>query len=192
MAGRAEQEAHDVIAAYGFGDLRHVVDVGGGRGILLAEILRAVPDGRGVLVDRAAAIPAARAYLDGAGLADRAECAVGDFFVAVPPGGDAYVLSRVLHDWHDGDAARILTTCRRAMTASSRLLVVEAILPERALDRPAAIRMDLHMLLLFGARERTEAEFRALLAASGFAVQGVVMTSSPTGLGVIEASPIAG
>jgi hypothetical protein len=190
MAGRAEQEAHDVVAAYDFSGVRHVVDVGGGRGILLAEILRAAPQARGVLVDRAAAVPAARAHLDAAGLSDRAECGVDDFFVAVPPGGDAYVLSRVLHDWHDEDAARILATCRQAMTVGSRLFVIDAILPERAVDAPAAIRMDLHMLLLFGARERTEAEFGALLAASGFAIQRVVMTSSPTGLGVIEAMPV--
>ena len=76
------------------------------------------------------------------------------------------------------------------MTVGSRLFVIDAILPERAVDAPAAIRMDLHMLLLFGARERTEAELGALLAASGFAIQRVVMTSSPTGLGVIEAMPV--
>ena len=76
------------------------------------------------------------------------------------------------------------------MPADSRLLIVEAILPERARDRPATIRMDLHMLLLFhDARERTEAEFRALLDGSGFALERVVMTASPAGLGVIEATP---
>ena len=74
------------------------------------------------------------------------------------------------------------------MRPDSRLLIVEAILPERARDRPAAIRMDLHMLVLLGARERTEAEFSALLHNSGFDVRRVVMTASPAGLGVVEAS----
>ena len=83
----------------------------------------------------------------------------GDFFDAVPAGADAYLLSRVLHDWDDEDALRILRVCRAAMRADARLLVVDAILPERAVDQPFAIRMDLHMLLLLGARERTEAEF---------------------------------
>jgi predicted O-methyltransferase YrrM len=189
MAGRAEQEAHDVVAAYDFSGLRRVIDVGGGRGVLLAEVLRAVPDLRGVLVDRAAALDAARTHLATAGLGDRAECVAGDFFVSVPDDGDAYVLSRVLHDWDDADAARILATCRSAMPAGSRLLVVDAILPERAVERPGAIRMDLHMLLLFGARERTEAQVRALLGAAGFSVQQVVLTHSPAGLGVIEAVP---
>jgi O-methyltransferase domain len=84
---------------------------------------------------------------------------------------------------------RCARTCRKAMRPGSRLLLVEAILPERARDCPAAIRMDLHMLLLLGARERTEAEFRRLLARTGFHVQRVVRTRSPAGLGVIEATP---
>jgi O-methyltransferase domain/Dimerisation domain len=188
MAARSDQEAHDVVAAYDFSDLRRIVDVGGGRGILLAAILRANPELRGVLTDREAAIPAARKYLDDASVGDRADCIAADFFTTVPTGADAYMLSRVIHDWDDADAGRILSTCRGAMAPSSRLLVVEAILPERAHDRPAAIRMDLHMLLLLGARERTEAEFRTLLDSSGFEVQRVVMTASPAGLGVIEAS----
>jgi hypothetical protein len=188
MASRSEQEARDVVATYDFSSVRRLVDVGGGRGILLAEILRAVPDLRAVLTDREAAIPGAREHLDAAAVADRAECVAADFFTTVPAGADAYVLSRIIHDWPDDDAERILATCRDAMRADSRLLVVEAIMPERARDRPAAIRMDLHMLLLLGARERTEAEFRTLLTRAGLAVQRVVMTASPAGLGVIEAT----
>jgi O-methyltransferase domain/Dimerisation domain len=192
MAARSEQEAHDVAAAYDFSGMRRLVDVGGGRGILLAAILRANPDLHGVLTDREAAIPAARAHLDDASVGDRADCIAADFFTTVPADADAYMLSRVIHDWDDDDARRILSTCRGAMVDSptSRLLVVEAILPERAHDRPAAIRMDIHMLLLLGARERTEAEFRALLGSSGFQVQRVVMTASPAGLGVVEAIPV--
>ena len=188
MAGRAEQEAHDVVEAFDFSGLDRLVDVGGGRGVLLAAILRANPSLFGVLMDREAAISPARANLRAAGLGDRAECVAGDFFVSVPANADAYVLSRVLHDWDDVDAGRILAACRHAMRPDSRLLIVEAILPERARDRPAAIRMDLHMLVLLGARERTEAEFSALLHNSGFDVRRVVMTASPAGLGVVEAS----
>jgi hypothetical protein len=187
MAGRAEQEADDVVAAYDFSGFRRVVDVGGGRGVLLARILDAAAGGSGVLVDRPAAIPGARAYLASAGLADRSECLAADFFASVPPGADAYVLSRIIHDWDDADAGRILATCREAMRPESRLLIVEAILPERARDRPAAIRMDLHMLMLLGARERTQTEFRMLLERSGFRLERLVPTESPAGLGVIEA-----
>ena len=106
----------------------------------------------------------------------------------MPNGADAYLLSRVIHDWEDDDAVRILATCRAAMTARARLLLVEAILPERARERPDAIRMDLHMLILLGARERTEAEFRRLLADAGLEPTRVLPTASPAGLAVTEAT----
>jgi hypothetical protein len=187
MAGRSQQEAGDVVAAYDFGAFGRLVDVGGGQGVLLAAILRAAPALRAVLLDRPAAAAEASARMAAAGLAERCDCVAGDFFESLPAGADAYLLSRVIHDWDDADAGRILATCRAAMPPGARLLLVEAILPERAREQPAAIRMDLHMLLLLGARERTEAEFRRLLAASGFAVTRVVATPSPAGLGVIEA-----
>jgi hypothetical protein len=95
----------------------------------------------------------------------------------------------VLHHWADDDARRLLATCRAAMAAGSRLLVVEALVPERVVDQPAVIRMELHMLVLLGARERTEAQFRRLLADSGFEVRRVVPTRSAVGLSVIEAVP---
>jgi hypothetical protein len=190
MAARSEQEARDVVAAYDFGGMRRLVDVGGGRGVLLAEILRAHPGIHGILTDREGAVAEARTHLEAASLADRAECVAADFFETVPAGADAYLLSRVIHDWDDADARRILATCRQAMDSASKLLIVDAILPERARERLAAIRMDLHMLLLLGARERTEAEFRALLESSGFRLQRVAMTQSPAGLGIIEAVPI--
>jgi SAM-dependent methyltransferase len=189
MAGRAELEAAAVVAAYDFTQFETVVDVGGGRGVLLGAILEAAPEIRGTLIDRPAAIPDARAYLESAGHGERAACVAGDFFVGVPPGADAYVLSRVLHDWPDADAARILETCRRAMRPDGRVLVVDAVLPRRAVDKPAAIRMDIHMLLLLGARERTEAEFRDLAASAGFVVDDVTLTASPAGLGVVEMRP---
>jgi O-methyltransferase/methyltransferase family protein len=190
MAVRSEQEARDVVAAYDFSGFRRLVDVGGGRGVLLATILRAHPSLQAVLTDRETAIADARAHLQALALDDRAECVAADFFETVPSDADAYLLSRVIHDWDDRDARRILGSCRQAMQATSRLLIVEAILPERAHDRPAAIRMDLHMLVLLGARERTEAQFRGLLDSTGFRVHRVVMTESPAGLGVIEATPV--
>ena len=189
MAGRAEQEASAVVEAFDFSGIARLVDVGGGGGVLLAAILGAHPAIRGVLLDRPDSIGGARAHLEAAGLAERADCVAGDFFDSLPADADAYLLSRVLHDWNDDDAVRILTTCRRAMRPDSRVVVVEAILPERAADRPAAIRMDLHMLLLLGAGERTAAEFTNVLDRAGLDVTRVVMTASPAGLGVIEAKP---
>jgi hypothetical protein len=188
MADRAQREAADVVAAYDFAGIRDLVDVGGGSGVLLDAILRATPELRAVLVDRPEAVDRARARLGAAGLDGRAQCVEGDFFAAVPPGAGAYLLSRVIHDWDDADAGRILTTCRAAMPAGARLLLVEAIVPERAHDGPEAVRMDLHMLILLGARERTEAQFRELLAGAGFDLRRVVPTGSAAGLSVVEAT----
>jgi hypothetical protein len=189
MAARAQREADDVVAAYDFAGLRSLVDLGGGSGVLLQAILEADGGLRGVLLDRPEAVQRATQRFAAAGLGDRAECRVGDFFDAVPGGADAYLLSRVIHDWDDAGARRILDRCREAMTPQSRLLVVDAILPERAHDGPEAIRMDLHMLMLFGARERTEEEFRRLLAQARFALCRVVPTRSPAGLSILEAVP---
>jgi ubiquinone/menaquinone biosynthesis C-methylase UbiE len=193
MAGRAELEAFAVVAAFDFRSFRRLVDVGGGQGILLRAILEAVPELTAVLVDRPGAVEQASERLAAAGLAGRVECVPGDFFDSVPDGADAYLVSRVLHDWDDADAARILASCHAAMTRESRLLVVEALLPERVHDAPAVIRMDLHMLELLGARERTEGEYHELLAGAGFRVVSVVPTQAGTGLSaglsVIEAVP---
>jgi len=188
MTARSEQEAGDVVAAYDFGGIGRLVDVGGRHGILLGAILRSAPDLHAVLVDQPAVVEEARRRLTAEGVADRCQLVPGDFFAEVPAGADAYVLSRVLHDWTD-DARRVLAACRAAMGPGSRLLVVEAILPERAADQPAVIRMDLHMLVLLGARERTEEEFRRLRAGAGFEVRRVVPTRSVAGLSVIEAGP---
>jgi hypothetical protein len=190
MADRSRQEAAAVAAAYDFGGFQQLIDVGGGSGILLEAILLTAPRLRGVLFDRPTAVARARERIEAANLAERCNCIVGDFFAAVPTGADAYLLSRVLHDWDDIEATRILATSREAMATDGRLLVVEAVLPELAADGPAAVRMDLHMLTLLGGRERTAAEFAALFAAAGLRVRRVVPTRAAAGLSIIEGSRI--
>jgi ubiquinone/menaquinone biosynthesis C-methylase UbiE len=187
MAGRSEREADDVVAAYDFTPFGKLVDVGGGQGILLRAILRSAPQLEAILLDRAGAIDDARERLEQDGHGARIDYSVGDFFVEVPAGADAYLLSRVIHDWEDEEARRILGNCGRAMSAESVLLVVEAILPERVLDQPGAVQMDLLMLLFLGARERTAAEYEQLLVESGFRLTRIVPTRSPAGLSLIEA-----
>jgi hypothetical protein len=140
------------------------------------------------LVDRPAMVDRARLEMEKAGLAERCTFVAADFFDSVPAGADAYLLSRILHDWDDEDATRILRVCHAAMKPGTRLLIVDAVLPERACDMPAAIRMDLLMLLLLNARERTVPEFDRLLSNAGFSLCEVIATDSPTGLAVIEAA----
>jgi hypothetical protein len=191
MADRSRQEAADVVVAYDFASFEQVVDVGGGQGVLLEAILKAAPRSRGVLLDQPPVVERARERLEATGLAGRCTFVPGDFFTAVPPGGDAYLLSRVIHDWDDDAAIRILSTCRAAMRDRGTLLLVEAVLPERAREQPAAIRMDLHMLTLLHGRERTGPEYARLLGAAGFQLSRIVPTQSPAGVSVIEAAPEA-
>jgi hypothetical protein len=177
MADRSTHEAGAVVAAYDVARFRSIVDVGGGGGVLLRAVRERAPHADLVLFDRPEVV-AAVADVRGIG---------GDFFDTVPAGADAYLLSRVLHDWDDRDALRVLRSCRAAMRPDSVLAVVEAVLPERAVDDPAAVRMDLHMLVLLNGRERTVAEYASLFDAAGLELTDDVPTSG--GVHVLEARP---
>jgi hypothetical protein len=126
-----------------------------------------LPDARGVLVDLPAVVEEARVTLREAGVADRCEITGGDFFAGVPRGGDVYVLAFVIHNWDDARALALLERCREAMADGARLLVVENLLPEQGPAGFAAL-LDVEMMIYTaGGRERTEAEYRALLARAG-------------------------
>ncbi|GAA2044006.1 MULTISPECIES: methyltransferase [Streptomyces] len=178
-------------AAYAFSRVRTVVDVGGADGALLAAVLAAHPELTGVLYDSPEGAADAPGTLGAAGVADRCRISTGDFFTAVPEGGDLYVLKSVLHDWSDTHAERILRTCRTALAPHSRLLVIEVLMPERVTPDadPLTYLSDLYMLANMGGRERTEAELRALLVKNGF---GSVRVAAPAALApfaLIEAHP---
>ena len=190
MSGRSANEARAIVDAYDFGQFARIVDVGGGHGVLLTTILDAARDAIGVLFDQEMVVSEAAEALAGSPLRARIELAPGDFFERVPPGGDAYVLSRVLHDWDDDKAASILAVCRDAMQEGSRLLIADCVLPDDAKDNPGAVHMDVLMLLLLRSRERTEDEFRRLLEPVGFALDRVISTGSAGGLSLVEAHPV--
>jgi orsellinic acid C2-O-methyltransferase len=174
---------------------RTIVDVGGGQGGMLVELLRATSAAKGVLFDRSIMIEAARPLIEAAGLGDRCELVAGDFFQSVPRGGDVYLLSWVLHDWDDEHARRILRACREAAEEQSTLLIVEVLLPpratmlERATDGLIAdpYLLDLQMLLLTGGRERTIAEYEMLLGDAGYAILDISKPVSARGASFIEA-----
>lgn len=161
MAERARQRRTALLAAYDFSDAQLVIDIGGGDGTLLAGILAANPRVRGVLFDQPQVSEAARATLQAAGVAERCAIVGGDFFEAVPSGGEIYVLSVVLHDWPDDRASDILRTCRRAIAPGGRLLIIERVI--RPGNQPSAGKfMDLRMMLEHvGGHERTEGNGRA-------------------------------
>ncbi len=190
MTARSQHEARAVVQAYDFSPFGNIVDVGGGHGVLLTAIMKAHPNVHGTLFDRPDVVAGARSNLEACGIASRCALAPGDFFAELPTGGDIYLLSRVVHDWDDAAAIRILTSCRQAMAAGGLLLLVEAVLPDRARDLPAAIRMDLHMLTVFDGRERTLPEFERLFEATGFELQRAIPTEDRTGITILEARAI--
>ena len=189
MTARSQQEAAEIVNVYDFSPFEQVVDVGGGRGQLLFAILGTHPHVHGTLFDRPEALADVPLALNAAGVVARCALVPGDFFSGVPAGGDLYVLSRVLHDWDDDAASRILGSCRQAMSDTAMLLIAEAVLPERARDKPAAIRMDLHMLTLLAGRERTLGEFEQVLRQSGFQLKRVVPVEGRAGITLLEAQP---
>lgn len=179
----------EVPRAYDFTGQR-VMDVGGGYGQLLAEILTAFPSASGVLFDMEHAISQAREQFAARGLADRCDFITGDFFTRIPGDADVYCLKSVIHDWNDPDAIRILKTCRQALRPTARLLLIERVLPERlengAEDQVFA-QSDLHMLVALAAQERTQAQYAALLEAAGLTLLRAIRTQSA--YQILEAGP---
>jgi hypothetical protein len=186
MIGFHGAEPPAVAAAYDFSGLGTIVDVGGATGNLLATILKAHKGPRGILYDLPHVVPDARHLLAERGVADRVEIVPGDFFKSVPAGGDAYIMSHIIHDWSEEQCLQILGHCRKAMSQRGRLLLVEMVLPPGDTPHPGKI-LDMIMLVVPGGRERTEPEYGQLLAKAGFKLERVVPTASP--VSIVEAHP---
>ncbi len=187
MTGYATLSSMAAVEAYDFTRFTAVVDIGGGHGALMAAILRCSPATRGILFDMPNVIAASRKILEDAGLSHRCDCIAGDFFTSVPPGGDAYILSSIIHDWDAERSLVILRNCRRAMEVNATLLLVEAVIPPG--NAPSFSKwLDLEMLVCFGGWERTEAEYRELLEQAGFRLTRIVPTR--TASNIIEAVPV--
>lgn len=177
-------EVSAVVAAYDFSPFGRFVDVGGGHGALLEALLRRCPGATGVLYDLPFVVEEAQG-LRSSDVAERCELMGGDMFVSVPAGGDAYLLKRVVHDWSDAEALRILCNCREAMDERGKLLLIESVLVPSEQGDPATLK-DLMMLVLVSGRERSEDEFRALLKAAGFRLAQIVPAGSRS---ILEAVP---
>jgi ubiquinone/menaquinone biosynthesis C-methylase UbiE len=173
-----------IIDEYNFSEIKTLTDVGGGVGILMAEILKTYPSIEGIVFDIPPVINEAKKVIKKMGLQDRCQALEGDFFKSVPSGSDAYLLSNILHDWPDDRCHQILSKCHSAMKKDSRLLVMEMIVPLG--NEPSVAKLlDLEMMVITGGRERTETEFEELFRSSGFEMIHVI--STPTNVCVIEA-----
>lgn len=184
MTSMSETDNPTIAAAYKFSAIRTLVDVGGGHGSLLATILKANPKLKGVLFDQPSVIARAKQdqHVTAKGIAKRCTLESGSFFETVPPGGDAYIMKYILHDWNDEQCVKILANCRDAMNERGRVLVVDNVIPPGN-DPSWGKLVDIQMLVI-GGRERTKKEFAGIFKQAGLKLARVVATKCP--LSIIE------
>ncbi len=185
MTNFTAMQAPMIVSAYDFGHWGSIMDVGGGNGILLSQILSANPNLRGALADQRHVLERAteRGFLSG-DLTSRVKLLECDFFQEVPGGFRAYMMKHIIHDWDDNDARTILRKCREAVPSDGALLLIEWEISQA--NRSSVGKMtDLIMLVLNGGKERTPEEFGTLLEESGFRLNRVLPTAA--GLSILEA-----
>jgi len=184
MTGFSDLVIQAALKAYDFSGIDLLVDVAGGHGAVLSEILKKYPRMHGVLFDLEHVIQGAGPRIEAAGVKDRLKTEHGDFFKAVPA-GDAYIMKHIIHDWDDERALSILRNIHTAMgSKKGRVILLEAVVPPGNTPHFSKV-LDLEMLTMPGGRERTEDEFRRLFAKAGFELTRIVPMESA--LSVIEA-----
>lgn len=184
---KAANSHRAIVEAYDFSGIHTLIDIGGGHGALMAEILEANPAMKGIVADLPPVLEGARKTIREREFENRCELRECDFFRKVPTGGDAYLLSHILHDWQDEQCKTILDNCRKAMKLGSRLLVVEIIVPSG--NQPSIAKLlDLEMMIITGGRERTLEEFKNLFQSSGFRLSPVIPTKE--GISILEGIPV--
>jgi SAM-dependent methyltransferase len=166
----------------GWESIRTVVDVGGGTGAMLAEILRLRPHMNGILVDHPSTVERSRGIFQAAGVANRVKAIGQSFFDPLPPGADLYLLRGVINDWPDQEATRILSRCSQAARPAGRIVILKSVSPD---DERRDITIE---MLLLGGRHRTITEFRELAQNAGLEV--ISAGSQPSGYFVVECRPV--
>ncbi len=174
-----------ILSAYDFRSVHTIADIGGGYGALLAAILKAYPSHTGVLFDQPHVVNQALHYLKKTGVAERCRIVKGDFLDHIQADADLFILKNILHNWDDKQCSAILRNCRQSLDKRGKILLVERFMPARAEDDPETIWQDLWGMVVSSGRERTENEYRELLAAAGFIMTKAIPTSSQ--LWIIEA-----
>ncbi|MER5382895.1 acetylserotonin O-methyltransferase [Streptomyces sp. NBC_00647] len=183
----SESETDPILAAYDFSGFSTVVDVIAGRGNLLAGILKQAPDVKGVLYDSEIATVDSPALFEAAGVADRLTIEHGGYLGELPAGADAYLFKHIIHDFSEADAVTALRNAREAIAPGGKLLVIEYVLPENN-EKHLGHTIDLWLMLMLGAQDRTLAQYTELFAKAGFQVTRAVPTSAP--ISIIEAIPV--
>jgi hypothetical protein len=180
-------ETTSMLDAYNFGRTSVLADIGGGNGSLLSAILTRHTHMKGILFDLGHVVGRAKGNLKAAGLSERCTLIEGNFFQSVPAGADAYLFRHIIHDWTDEQCMQILGHCRKVIPASGKLLIADCVVPPG--NAPCQSKeLDMTMLAFPGGKERTEAEFRSLLKASGFELKSITPTTTP--INVVEAKPV--
>ncbi len=184
MALMSGPENNVIATTYPFGEATTVMDIGGGQGGLLAAILSSHENLSGILFDQAQVIEHPDTLID-AGLEGRFDCVAGNFFESVPIGSDIYLLKRILHDWSDEDAIKILTSVRKALSAEARVAVIDAVIKPGNHADPNKY-LDLGIMTLLKGRERTAEEFEALFSSAGLQLLRILPTPAPSTMSIVE------
>lgn len=187
MGTLSDLETVPVAEGYDYAKFDTLVDVFGGRGVVLAEILQRAPATRGVLFDQRAEHLGAQKLLEEAGVADRVSIDTGELFGTVPAGGDGYLLKHIVHEWPEAKSLEILRNVRRAIRDDGTVLLIEFVLPDGNEPHPGKL-VDLWLMILMGGRERTRSQYAELLAKAGFQLTRVIETASSAA--IIEAKPV--
>ena len=189
MGDLSAVESPAIAEAYDFSRFTKIVDIGGGHGALLAEILEAQSALEGLLFDDPQVIANAKkdAHINDPAVRGRVETASGSFFESVPAGADAYAMKYILHDWADEKSLQILRNVRKEIPATGTLLVFDTVVPEAGAENTWSKWLDINMLVIVGGKERTEREFAELFAKAGFLLTRVVATKSM--LSIVEGRP---
>ncbi len=187
MTSMNRYETAAMLEACDFTGINILADVGGGNGSLISAVLARYPNMKGILFDLGHVVGRAKENLTAAGLTDRCSVIEGSFFESIPAGADAYMFRHIIHDWTDDQATQILGHCRKVIRAHGRLLIIDSVVPVG--NAPSASKdMDITMLTFPGGQERTEAQFRSLLKASGFELKSITPTT--TMISVVEGRPV--
>ena len=180
-------ETSAMLNAYDFTGINLLADIGGGNGSLLSAVLPRYPQMKAILFDLGHVAGRAKENLKAAGLAERCSVIEGSFFKGIPAGADAYFFRHIIHDWTDEQCMQILGHCRKVIPANGKLMIADCVVPAGNAPSPAK-NMDMTMLAFPGGQERTEAQFRSLLKASGFELKSITPTTAA--ISVVEGKPV--